>query len=119
MARVMIAEDCAPNRKMFRDFMKIGGHQVIAEAKDGAEAVEKFNETRPDVLLLDIAMPNKDGISALGEILAKSPDAKVIMITAKEDLPTITKCMSMGAQAYLVKPFRTDEMLEAIKMALA
>jgi len=119
MAKVMIAEDSEPNRRMFRDLLQIEGHQVIAEAKDGVEAVEKFNETKPDVLLLDIAMPEKDGISALREILASTPDARVIMISAKEGFSTISKCMSMGAQAYLIKPFRSEDMAKAINMTLA
>lgn len=119
MARIMIAEDSEPNRKMYKELLQIEGHQVVSEAKDGIETVEKFNEMKPDVLLLDIAMPKKDGISALREILASTPDARVIMITAKDDFSTITMCMSIGAQAYLIKPFQSDDMAKAIKMTLA
>jgi two-component system, chemotaxis family, chemotaxis protein CheY len=119
MAKVMIAEDSEPNRRMFRELLLIGGHEIIAEAKDGVEAVDKFNQTKPDVLLLDVAMPKKDGLTALQEIIGQTPDARIIMITASEDLPTITKCMSMGAQAYLIKPFRSDDVLNAINMIFA
>ncbi len=119
MARVMIAEDSEPNRKMFMDLVQIAGHQVVAEAGDGIEAVDKFNLIKPDVLLLDVAMPKKDGLTALKEIIGGTPDARVIMITASEDLPTITKCISIGAQAYLIKPFRSDDVLKAINMVFA
>lgn len=119
MAKVMIAEDSKPNREMFKDLLRIGGHEIIAEAEDGFEAVDKFNLTKPDVLLLDISMPKKDGLTVLQEIVARKPDARVIMITASEDLPTITKCMSMGAQAYLIKPFNSDDVLKAINMIFA
>jgi two-component system chemotaxis response regulator CheY len=118
MARVMIAEDSDATRLVLRDSLKIGHHEIVAEAVDGIETIEKFNATNPDVLLLDVAMPKKDGISALKEIISSNPDAKIIMLTADENLSTITQSSEAGAQAYIVKPFRFEDVLTAITMAL-
>ena len=115
----MIAEDSEATRTLLKDSLKIGHHEVVAEATNGVETVEKFNATKPDVLLLDIAMPKKDGLSALKEIMASSPDAKVIMITVIDNLKAINESTAAGAQAYIVKPFEFDDVLKAITMALS
>jgi two-component system, chemotaxis family, chemotaxis protein CheY len=118
MARVMIAEDSDATRLLLRDALKVGHHEVVAEAIDGVDALEKFRKTKPDILLLDIAMPKKDGMSALKEIKSSNPDAKIIMITADEKLSTIHSSAQVGAQAYLIKPFNFEDVLTAITMAL-
>ncbi|MBI3639496.1 MAG: response regulator [Thaumarchaeota archaeon] len=118
MARVMIAEDSEAVRLVLKDSLKIGHHEIVAEAVDGIEAIKKFNETNPDILLLDVAMPQKDGITALKEIMSSNPDAKIIMITADETFSTIHQSAEDGAQAYIVKPFRFEDVLTAITMAL-
>jgi two-component system, chemotaxis family, chemotaxis protein CheY len=118
MARVMIAEDSDATRLVLKDALKIGHHEVVAEAINGIEALEKFNKTNPDILLLDVAMPKKDGMSALKEIMSSNPDARIIMITADEKLSTIHKSVEVGAQAYLIKPFNYEDVLTAIAMAL-
>jgi two-component system chemotaxis response regulator CheY len=89
MARVIIAEDSDATRLVLKDSLKIGYHEIVTEAVDGVKAIEKFSATNPDILLLDIAMPKKDGISTLKEIIAHNPEAKIIMITADENLSTI------------------------------
>jgi|SRR5690349_6235808 len=118
MARVMIAEDSNATRLVLKDSLKIGHHEIVAEAVDGVETIEKFNSTNPDVLLLDVAMPKKDGISTLREIISSNPNAKIIMITADENLSTIHQSAEAGAQAYIVKPFNFEDVLTAITMAL-
>lgn len=118
MARVMIAEDSDATRLLLKDALKVGHHEIVAEAIDGIETLEKFRKTNPDVLLLDVAMPKKDGVSALKEILSSNPDAKIIMITADEKLSTIHTSAQVGAQAYLIKPFNFEDVLTAITMAL-
>ena len=118
MARIMIAEDSSATRLMLKESLKTAHHEIVAEAKDGNETIEKFNATNPDVLLLDVAMPKKDGISALREIMSSNPDAKIIMITADENFSTITQSSEAGVQAYLVKPFSSEQVLAAITMAL-
>lgn len=118
MARVMIAEDSPATRMVLKDALEIGHHEVVAEAIDGIETLEKFGMTNPDILLLDVAMPKKDGMSALEEIISSNPDAKIIMITADENFSTIHKSAEAGVQAYIVKPFNFDDVLKAIAMAL-
>ena len=118
MARVMIAEDSGATRLVLKDALKIGHHEIVAEAVDGIEAIEKFSKTNPDILLLDVAMPKKDGMSALKEIMSSNPGAKIIMITADENFSTIHQSAEVGAQAYIVKPFSFEDVLTAITMAL-
>ncbi len=118
MARVMIAEDSDATRLVLKDSLKIGHHEIVAEAVDGVEAIEKFSETNPDILLLDIAMPKKDGMSVLKEIMSSNPDAKIIMLTADENFSTIYQSAKSGAQVYIVKPFSFEDVLTAITMAL-
>lgn len=114
----MICDDSDAIRMVLKDALEIGRHEVVAEATNGIEAVEKFNEVKPDLLLLDIAMPKKDGSSALREILAANPSAKIIMITASDNLRTINDCVNAGAIAYIMKPFDFEDVLKAITTAL-
>ncbi|MEX0911608.1 MAG: response regulator [Nitrosopumilaceae archaeon] len=118
MANIMVAEDSDEIRLLLKDLLKIGNHEVVAEAVNGEEAVKKFNEIKPDVLLLDIAMPKKDGLDTLKEIIATNPNAKIVMITASDNLDTITQCTEEGALAYLIKPFDTEQVTTAIAMVL-
>jgi two-component system chemotaxis response regulator CheY len=110
----MIADDSDAIRMVLRDVLDIGHHELVAEGTNGFETVEKFNETKPDLLLLDMAMPKKDGISALKEIIAINPKAKIIMITASDNISTMTECINSGALAYLLKPFNFDDVLKTI-----
>ncbi|MBI1829111.1 MAG: response regulator [Thaumarchaeota archaeon] len=118
MARIVIADDSDAIRMVLRDILDIGHHELVAEATNGFEAVEKFNETKPDLLLLDMAMPKKDGMSALKEIMSSNPDAKIIMITASDNLNTMTACINAGALAYLLKPFNFEDVLKNITKIL-
>ena len=118
MARIMIADDSDTVRMVLRDILDIGHHELVAEATNGFETVEKFNDTKPDLLLLDMAMPKKDGISALKEILAANINAKIIMITASDNLNTMTTCINAGALAYLLKPFNFEDVLKTITKIL-
>lgn len=118
MSRIMIADDSDAIRLVLKDIIEIGHHEFVAEATNGAEAVEKFNETKPDMLLLDMAMPKKDGLTALKEILATNPNAKIIMITASDNVNTMNECINAGALAYLLKPFNFEEVLKTITKKL-
>ena len=118
MARVLVADDSDAIRMVLRDVLAIGHHEITAEANNGIEAVEMFDSSRPDIVLLDIAMPKKDGLAALKEIMAKDPRAKVIMITASDNLKTINECISEGALAYILKPFDFEDVLKSISMVL-
>lgn len=118
MARIMIADDSDAIRMVLKDILEIGHHELVAEATNGVEAVEKFNEKKPDLLLLDMAMPKKDGISALKEILVTYPNAKIVMVTASDNASTMTECINSGALAYLLKPFNFEDVLKTITKIL-
>lgn len=117
MARVMIADDSESVRLTLKDMVEAGKHKVVAEAVDGIDALEKFDSVKPDVLLLDVAMPKKDGLETLVEIIKYNPQAKVVMITAHDDMDLIENCIKVGALAYITKPFNTDDIIQVISYA--
>ncbi len=114
MARVMIADDSELVRLTLKDMLEAGKHKIVAEAVDGIDTLEKFDSAKPDVLFLDIAMPKKDGMETLVELLKNNPKAKVVMITAHDDMELIENCTKTGALAYITKPFDIDEILQAV-----
>ncbi|MGQ0771175.1 MAG: response regulator [Nitrososphaerota archaeon] len=114
MARIMVADDSDAIRLVLQDILSIGNHEIVAEAANGEEAVKKFSEMRPDVLLLDLAMPKKDGLTVLKEIIANHPTAKVILITASDNQSIINECLNVGATAFISKPFDFDHVLKLI-----
>ena len=118
MARIMVADDSDAIRMVLKDVIEIGHHELVAEAVNGIEAVEKFNATKPDLLLLDLAMPKKDGLDAIKEIIANNPNAKIVMITASDNLKTMQECLKEGAQSYILKPFDFDQVLKIIARTL-
>ena len=113
----MIADDSESVRLTLRDMVEAGKHKVVAEAVDGIDTLEKFDSIKPDVLLLDIAMPKKDGMETLIELMKFNPKSKVIMITAHDDMDLIENCIKAGALAYITKPFNTDDILQAVSYA--
>jgi len=118
MARVLVVDDAAFMRKMVTDALSGGGHEIVGEAANGAEAVTRFQELRPDVMTLDITMPEKDGLAALKEIIAVDPGAKVIMCSALGQESKVLESIKLGAKDFVVKPFQADRVLSAISKAL-
>ncbi len=118
MARVMVADDSDAIRLVLQDILTIGKHEIVAEATNGAEAVEKFSEANPDILLLDLAMPKKDGLTVVKEIMAKHKNAKIILITASDNQSIINECLKAGASAIISKPFDFDYVLKLIEDTL-
>lgn len=114
MARVMIADDSDAIRLVLQDILSIGNHEIVAEAVNGADAIEKFSQVVPDVLLLDLAMPKKDGLTVVKEVMAKHPQAKIILITASDNQNVINECLKLGASAFISKPFDFDYVLKLI-----
>ncbi len=110
----MIADDSDAIRLVLKDILAIGKHTVVAEAVNGEEAVDLFFKISPDLLLLDLAMPKKDGLSVLKEIMEKNPKAKIVLITASDDQKIITQCLQIGALSYISKPFDFNEVLKQI-----
>ncbi|GEK57405.1 response regulator [Marinococcus halophilus] len=115
---VLVVDDAAFMRMMIKDILEKNGFNVVGEAKDGNEAVEKFQETAPDLVTLDITMPDKDGIEALKEIKAADPNAKVIMCSAMGQQSMVIDAIQAGAKDFIVKPFQADRVLEAINKTL-
>ena len=118
MARVLVVDDAAFMRKMVSDVLLGGGHEVVGEAGDGVEAVARYQELRPEVTTLDITMPEKDGLSALREIIALDPTARVVMCSALGQESKVLESIKLGAKDFVVKPFQADRVLEAIGKAL-
>ncbi len=114
MVRVMIADDSDAIRLVLKDILSIGGHEIVAEAQNGADAVEMFSQANPDVLLLDLAMPKKDGLTVVKEIMEKNHTAKIILITASDNQSIINDCIQCGAKAFISKPFDFDYVLKLI-----
>ncbi|HWI22580.1 MAG TPA: response regulator [Baekduia sp.] len=118
MARILVVDDAAFMRKLVSDVVIDGGHEVVGEAATGVEALERFRELRPDVITLDITMPEKDGIEALKEIIAVDPDARVIMCSALGQDSKVLESIKLGAKDFVVKPFEPERVLSAIDKAL-
>lgn len=119
MARVLVVDDAAFMRKMVSDALAKGGHEVIGEAANGLEAVEQYKQLAPEVTTLDITMPEKDGISALQDILALDPSARVVMCSALGQESKVLEAIKSGAKDFVVKPFQPDRVLDAISKAVA
>jgi two-component system chemotaxis response regulator CheY len=119
MARVLVVDDAAFMRKMVTDALSGGGHEVVGEAGNGIEAVERYQQLRPDVTTLDITMPEKDGLAALQEIIAADPGAKIVMCSALGQESKVLESIKLGAKDFVVKPFQPDRVLSAIEKALA
>jgi len=97
----------------------IGEHEIIAEAIDGQESVDLYKEKKPDLILLALAMPKKDGLCVVKEIIAFNSKAKIILITASDDQKIIKECLDNGASSYISKPFDFNVVLKAISDTLA
>jgi len=115
MARVMIADDSDAIRKLLKDLVSLGEHELVGEARDGAEAVEKFNTVKPDLLLLDLTMPEKDGLTVLKEIKETNPDAKIIVLSGDGNKEMINKCLESGAVSFIPKPFDFDQVIKTLE----
>jgi two-component system, chemotaxis family, chemotaxis protein CheY len=119
MARVLVVDDAAFMRKMVSDVLTKGGHEVVGEAGNGVEAIARFQELRPEVMTLDITMPEKDGLSALRELMELEPTARVVMCSALGQESKVLESIKLGAKDFVVKPFQPDRVLEAVGKALA
>ncbi|MEI8013027.1 MAG: response regulator [Candidatus Omnitrophota bacterium] len=116
--RIMTVDDASIIRLMIKDILvECGGYDVIAECSSGREAVDKYKELRPDLVTMDIVMPEMDGIQALEEILKFDPDAKVVMVTAIDQRESLMKAIRLGATDYIVKPFEADRVMAAVQKA--
>ncbi len=112
---ILICDDAAFMRMMIKDILGKNGYNVAGEAENGLKAVEKFKELSPDLVLMDITMPEMDGIAALKEIKKIDAGAKVIMCSAMGQQAMVIESIQAGAKDFIVKPFQQDRVLEAVK----
>ena len=118
MARILVVDDAAFMRMRCTKLLADNGYE-IAEAADGAEAIEKYRECRPDGVLLDITMPNMDGLTTLKEIIKIDPGARVAMVTAMGQQSMVMEALKSGARDFVVKPFDADRVLAAVKKMIS
>ncbi|MFZ3576617.1 response regulator [Virgibacillus sp. DJP39] len=116
--RILIVDDAAFMRMMIKDILSKNGFDVVGEAQDGAEAIEKYNELQPDLVTMDITMPEMDGITSLKKIKEENPQAKIIMCSAMGQQAMVIDAIQAGAKDFIVKPFQADRVIEAIQKAL-
>ncbi|MBO5282781.1 MAG: response regulator [Lachnospiraceae bacterium] len=112
---ILICDDAAFMRMMIKDILGKNGYNVVGEAENGAKAVEKYTELKPDLVLMDITMPEMDGIAALKKIKAVDPGATVIMCSAMGQQAMVIESIQAGAKDFIVKPFQPDRVIEAVK----
>ena len=115
---VLICDDAAFMRMMIRDILTKNGFVVAGEAENGVRAIEKYKETNPDLVLMDITMPEMDGIQALKEIGKENGDAKVVMCSAMGQQAMVIESIQAGARDFIVKPFQADRVIEAVRKVL-
>lgn len=116
--KILVVDDAAFMRMMIKDILTKNGFDVVAEAENGAQAIEMYNEHHPDLVTMDITMPEMDGITALKEIKKMHKDAKVIMCSAMGQQAMVIDAIQAGAKDFIVKPFQADRVIEAIKKTL-
>lgn len=115
--KILIVDDAPIIRLMLKDILVSHGYEIVGEGNDGNEGVQMFKDFKPDVVTMDITMPEKDGIEALREILEVDEAAKVIVITAIDQRESLMEAIRAGATDYIIKPFETDRVLSAIRKA--
>ena len=115
---ILICDDAAFMRMMIKDILTKNGYNIAGEAENGAKAVEKYAELKPDLVLMDITMPEMDGIEALKKIKASDPGASVIMCSAMGQQAMVIESIQSGAKDFIVKPFQADRVLESIRKVL-
>lgn len=115
---ILICDDAAFMRMMIKDILTKNGYNVVGEAENGKIAVDKYTELSPDLVLLDITMPEMDGIGALKAIKEKDPNACVIMCSAMGQQAMVIESIQSGAKDFIVKPFQAERVLEAVKKVI-
>ena len=115
---ILICDDDAFMRMMIKDILTKNGYNIVGEAENGAKAVEKYAELKPDLVLMDITMPEMDGIEALKKIKAADANASIIMCSAMGQQAMVIESIQSGAKDFIVKPFQADRVLEAVKKAI-
>lgn len=117
--RIMIVDDAAFMRMMIKNILTKFGYEVVGEAENGVAAVQMYGELKPDLVTMDITMPEMDGIAAVKGIREKNPDALIIMVSAMGQQAMVMEAIQAGAKDFIVKPFQQDRILQAIERVLS
>ncbi len=118
MAKVLIVDDATFMRMMVKDILEKNGYEVVGEASNGVKAVEIYKAENPDIVTMDITMPEMDGIEAVKQIKEFDPTAKIVMCSAMGQQSMVMDAIRAGAMDFIVKPFQSDRVLEAVKKVL-
>lgn len=118
MAKIIIADDAAFMRMVLKNILERYGHEVIAEADNGETAVQKYAENKPDLVTMDITMPDMDGISAVQKIMSIDPNAKIIMCSAMGQQNMVLDAVKAGAKDFVTKPFQETRVISSIEKVL-
>lgn len=114
MKKVLIVDDAAFMRVSIKNMLSKNGYEVVGEAENGKVAIQKFQDLSPDVITMDITMPEMDGLSSLKKILSMDPNANVIMISAMGQESMVREAVLSGAKGFIVKPFKEDVIIAAL-----
>jgi two-component system chemotaxis response regulator CheY len=115
---VLVCDDAIFMRTMITDILSQAGFEVVGEAESGLQAVEKYRELKPDLVTMDIVMPDMGGIDAVREIVKQDPDAKILMCSAMGQQALVVEAIQAGAKDFVVKPFQPSRVLEAVQRVL-
>lgn len=116
--KILIVDDASFMRMMIKDILTKNGFEIAGEAENGAKAIEKYKETRPDLVIMDITMPEVDGIQAVKEIKKIDPNSKIVMCSAMGQQAMVIEAIQAGAKDFIVKPFQADRVIEAVRKVL-
>ena len=116
--RILVVDDAAFMRMMIKDILSKNGYEVAGDAENGARAIEKYKELIPDLVIMDITMPEVNGIEAVKEIKKINADAKIIMCSAMGQQAMVIESIQAGARDFIVKPFQAERVVEAVKKVL-
>jgi two-component system chemotaxis response regulator CheY len=116
---VLVCDDAIFMRTMISDILSQAGFEVVGEAESGIQAVAKYRELKPDLVTMDIVMPDMGGIEAVREICKSDPDAKILMCSAMGQQALVVEAIQAGAKDFVVKPFQPSRVLEAVQRVLA
>ena len=118
MAGILITDDTAFMRMTLKNILSKNGFDIVGEAADGLEAVEKYRMEKPDLVTMDITMPNMDGIAAIKQIMSFDAGAKIIVCSAMGQKALVIEALSAGAKDFIVKPFQPERIVDAVQKVL-
>ena len=122
MAKILIVDDSKFMRLTLKNFLEknsLNAHQIVGEAENAKQAVEKYQELRPDLVTMDIIMPEESGLEAVKKIILMDPGAKIVMVSAMGQEKIVEEALTSGAKAFITKPIKTDELLKTIDTVLS